>query len=118
MIIVHTFKKHWKSILILSGILFFLIIIIIFKIKYPTQYPFKDREILGTTKDEIITIYGDPLGGGDTRIYYDGIKEPYSFAAREVMRNNEVSSETVHYFIYFDESALAYRVEIGLNLGG
>ncbi len=117
MTIVYTFKKHFKSIIIFS-IIILLFSTLIFKLTYPTQYPFKDSEIIGANRDEIIAIYGNPLGSSDTRIYYDGVKKPYSLATRAVMRNNEVTSESVHYFICFNENDLAYKVEIGLNLGG
>ncbi len=31
------------------------------KITYPTQYPFKDSKIIGSTPDEIIEKYGEPI---------------------------------------------------------
>lgn len=50
-------KKHWYFIL-LAVIVLVIASVSEFEYVYPTHYPFNDRFILGSTRDEIVAEYG------------------------------------------------------------
>lgn len=90
-----------------------LVCAVIFLYLFPTRFPYVDQWIVGKTKDEIVSVYGQPDGrwNGDAMISYDlgvdrgflGIMSGY---------------EHLYYYVYFGVDGLAYKVLKGGPIGG
>ena len=94
-------RKYW--VLLIEGILIGCIVLFIYLV--PTRFPYVDRWIVGKTKEEIVSIYGQPDGrwNSDSMMSYDlgpdrgflGIMSGY---------------DHLYYYVYFDCDGLAYKI--------
>ncbi len=101
-------KKYW--ILIAEGAVVLCIILCCYL--FPTRFPYMDHWIIGKTREEIVSLYGEPNGyDWDGMIAYDLGSDRGFFGAMS-------DAHHWYYYIYFDSNGVAYKVTEGGPIGG
>lgn len=102
-------RKYWLLIIeaaVICSVALFLFL-------FPTQFPYVDQWIMGKTKEEIVSVYGQPDGNwnSDGMISYDLGSDRGFFGVMS-------GYDHLYYYIYFDIDGLAHKVLKGGPIGG
>lgn len=102
-----------KKLAMTCGLILFVEILIVaaYFVLFPTCFPYVDLYIIGSTKAEIISVYGEPNYKFREEYGYFIGKDNGFFG---LMKSNN----DFYYYIYFDENGIAKSVEKGIQLGG
>ena len=82
------------------------------RLLFPDHFPYCDVWILGKTRQEIISLYGEPTG------YDSSYMISYDLGPDCGFLGIMTSHMDVHYYIYFDENGKACKLVSGCPLGG
>ena len=98
---------------IASAVLIVVTTVSLFKFNYPTHYPYKDREIIGCTPEEIVEEYGE-----FSKYDYDEEKQA-GFVAYMIRKQTDSSYDnSLWYEIHFkDGVAVSVRLQKGWHGG-
>lgn len=101
-------KRYW--LLIAEGIVVMCVVLSCYL--FPTQFPYMDQWIIGKTREEIVSLYGEPNGyDWDSMIAYDLGPDHGFFGAMSDAHHR-------YYYIHFDSDGVAYEVTEGGPIGG
>ncbi len=107
-------KMNKKAIIILLSVIAATVLIVvvavsIFKHVYPTYYPFKDSEIIGSTPEEIIEKYGE-----FSKDHYDEERQSGLVAYMIREKTDPSYDDSLWYEIHFkDGVAVSVRLQEG-----
>ena len=103
-------KRQYWILLIESALI---ACIVLFVYVFPTRFPYVDQWIVGKTKDEIVSVYGQP----DGRWNSEGMIS-YDLGPDRGFLGLMCGYEHLYYYVYFGDNGLAYKVLKGGPIGG
>ena len=104
------YVKHKRKLLIVASVLTVIAVLleIMFFVLFPTRFPYCDSWIVGKTKDEIVTKYGEPDFNG----YRIGYNVGYGTIGLDA------PNVDYYYYVEFDENGYADEIYIASQPGG
>ena len=102
-------RKYW--ILLIEGVLICCIVLFIYL--FPSRFPYVDQWIIGRSKEEIVSVYGQPDGRWNSEAMIS-----YDLGADRGFMGIMSGCDHLYYYVYFNADGLACKVLKGGPIGG
>ncbi|MCM1299245.1 MAG: hypothetical protein NC228_06750 [[Eubacterium] siraeum] len=117
-LIIFGIKKNKRKVVLVTSLVTLSVVFLtaLYRILFPTNFPYVDLWIYGKTAEQISNVYGEPdfINANNTKSNIIGYKLGKDNGFFGIM----ASSCYYYYYIYFDENETAYRIEKRIQIGG